>query len=253
MSTLTTNRQYLDGDDLTQAQLDDAFDSIETWGNGNIGTANIATSGVDTAQLAASSVTASKIASDAVTTAKILDGAVTGAKLDSGVVDNATLAYSSSQLKIKDAGVGSTQLAAASVTQAKRAALGQQVSSSSSTFSHSGDTNLTAVTNLSVSLTTTGRPVFVGLIPDGTNSAYIQHSNLNGAKITLYRDSTEIANSTASVNLGGTAQSMTIPVSSIYTIDVPGAATYTYTCKVQLIVNTTGISVYYAKLVAYEL
>lgn len=246
MSTLTINRTYADTEDLTEGQLDDANDSIETWANGNIGPTNIASAGVEAANLASSSVTATKIATDAVTTAKIEDLAVTGAKLNSNVVDNSTLAISSSQLIIKTGGVGTTQLASGAVTQAKRAALGQQISSSSSTFSHSGNTSVTAVTNLSVTLTTTGRAVFVGLIPDGSNAAYIQNANLNGTNILFYQGSSPIASSHI------TSQDR-IPVSSFYFIDTPGSGTLTYTCRVQCVINTTGVSVYYAKLVAYEL
>jgi hypothetical protein len=256
MSTLAITRNYSDGDDLTEAQLDAANDSIETWANGNIGATNIAASGVEAANIAASAVTAAKIASDAVTTAKILDANVTGAKLAATVVDDSTIARSSNQLIIKNSGVATAKIADGAVTQSKRAALGQQVSSSSSTFIHA-TTTITDVSNLSVSITTTGRPVFVGLIPDGSgNHGYINCNSVSGAnaQLYIYRDAASIAEVMLLANVGVTGHSIIMPVGALYTIEVPSAGTYTYKARVKVSsANGTDVRVYYAKLIAYEL
>jgi hypothetical protein len=261
MSTLAITRNYSDGDDLTEAQLDAANDSIETWGNGNIGSTNIATGGVEATNLAALSVTAAKIASDAVTTAKILDGNVTGAKLAPGVVDDSTLAISSNQLIIKNSGVSTAKIADGAVTQAKRASLGQQLSSSSSTFS-STSASETSVTNLSVSITTTGRPVFVGLIPDGSTSNSMLQVSATAAggggvigSFYVYRDSTLVGVTSARAFQGTNPMTVDVPVGSLWSIDAPSSGTYTYAVKAKLS-TTSGnpsLSVQYAKLIAYEL
>lgn len=84
--------------------------------------------------------------------AKMEDGFITLPKLADGILTADT--------------DGRAKMADGFLTQAKRAALGQQVSSSCGTYSRSVAT-FGNVTNLSVSITTTGRPVFVGMIPAG--------------------------------------------------------------------------------------
>ncbi len=82
MSTLTVTKTYDTGVTLTETDLDNVVSSIETWANGNIGSANIAASGVEATNIAALAVTAAKIASDAVTTSKVLDANITRAKVE---------------------------------------------------------------------------------------------------------------------------------------------------------------------------
>ena len=263
MSTLTTTRNYADGTDLTEAQLDAALDSIETWANGSVDSTNIAASGVGTTQLAASAVTASKLATDAVTTAKILDGAVTGAKLDTTAADASTLEVSGGSMRIKDLGVTTAKINTGAVTQAKRAALGQQVSSSSGAYT-STSTSFTAVTNLSATLTTTGRPVWVGLVSDGGGSNSYLYASNNGAggggaataNFQIKQDSTVIANTKISTTVGANVSGVEVPSGSIWHIYVPSAGTYTFTLEGKAVNPTFGavtFGVYQAKLVAYEL
>lgn len=166
------------------------------------------------------------------------DGAVTGAKLDPGVVDNSTLQYTSSQLSIKDLGV----------TQAKRAALGQQVSSSCGTFSTISG-SFVSVTNLTVTITTTGRPVFIGLIPDGT-TGFSNISAQSGASGFDYR----FRNTSTSTDIArGLLAQSAWPVSAFSTIYVVAAGTYVITFDIASDdgIHTSNVS--FAKLIAYEL
>lgn len=82
MALLNVNKQYSDGEILTEAQLDAAFDSIETFINvtGLTGD-NIQDNSIGAPELQTSSVTESKLASNAVSTVKLQDGAVTRAKV----------------------------------------------------------------------------------------------------------------------------------------------------------------------------
>lgn len=66
------------------------------------------------------------------------------------------------------------------ITRAKLAAVGQQVSGSSGTFTTSS-ASYVSVTNLSVALTTTGRPVLVMLVPAPGGSAFVRGADLNVA------------------------------------------------------------------------
>lgn len=80
MSNLSVTENWADGSTLTAAMLATAMTSIETWGNGNIDSSNIAASGVTEACIAASAVSETKLASSAVTTTKLADANITLAK-----------------------------------------------------------------------------------------------------------------------------------------------------------------------------
>jgi hypothetical protein len=209
-----------------------------------------------------------------ITAALLAANAVTGAKLNSNVVDDSTLQYSSSQLSIKALGVNTAHLAAnavttakitdanvttakiadANVTRAKLEALGQQLSSSSSTFSSASGT-LTDVTNLSVSITTTGRPVWVGTQAVSTGVANAGHFRIAGAAgsiaghAAILKDGTVIS---CVPFAGNSITSLYVPCSAIWYIDAPSAGTYTY--KVQVAATAgTSVEAYNMKLIAYEL
>lgn len=183
-----------------------------------------------TADITDLNVTAGKLATDAVETAKINNLAVTTGKIADGAI-----------------------------TQAKRAALGQQISASCGGF-YTSSTTAVDVTNLSVSITTTGRPVFVGLINAGgstVSSVYVESFNLAYravAYVYFLRGSTQISkeiigeqNHLSSINAR-----IDLPVSAFSFIDTPTAGTYTY--KVQsLLVLGTSMGIGNAKLIAYEL
>lgn len=181
----------------------------------------------NTIQVPTSGITEGNIANGAVTTAKIGANAVTTAKIDD-----------------------------LNVTRAKLAALGQQVSSSSGTFSVVTASGETAVTNLSVTITVTGRPVWVGLIPDGTAGTSIiggdalVSTNAIGVIYKIKRSSVEFAR--FNVNAYGLSQ---IPVTAIQFIDTAAVAgTYTYTVTAES-TGFTGSNAYCyrALLVAYEI
>jgi len=150
--------------------------------------------------------------------------------------------------------VSTAMLQANSVTQAKRAALGQQVSSSSGTDSINSTT--ADIDNLSVTITTTGRPVFIGLVSDGSaNDARFlvtRTANSASATIQLLEGSTVLSRQVYSmVAVGATTATLTIPPSCFWHIYQPSAGTYTYKA-----VGTTSASIInadYIKLVAYEL
>lgn len=137
--------------------------------------------------------------------------------------------------------------------------IGQQISSSCGNSACNGSASFVDVTNLSVSITTTGRPVFVGLISDGGGTqAFFGATRSNTASalalFTILRGATEI--SRVAVNIAGADSSPNplttyIPVGALFHIDVVGAGTYTY--KVQQNGTTGTACVNQAKLIAYEL
>lgn len=183
------------------------------------------------ADISDAAIISAKIADAAVSTSKILDGAVTEGKINASAVTAA---------KIADG----------AVTQAKRAALGQQLSASSGAFSVTSS-SLTDVTNLSVTITTTGRPVFVGTTADGTTSnsyVWTTSASASSADIAILRGATVISLTRWASIAGG---SNSIPAGGAHIVDVVGAGTYTY--KVQVRASSGGIYVENVKLIAFEL
>lgn len=169
-------------------------------------------------------------------------------------VDNSTLEINSNTLQVKDGGI----------TKPKLAALGQQISSASGTFSTSSTTTGgTAVTNLSVSITTSGRPVYLGLMADGTNgsgpsnssqiSVFIASASDVTGEIYLYRDSSILAESTIFASGLSSTLRTSVPPGSIWIIDPVGAGTYTYSVKARVASASDSIAVTNIKLIAYEL
>lgn len=165
-------------------------------------------------------------------------------------VDNSTLEVSTNTVQVKNGGI----------TKPKLAALGQQLSSSSGAYVGNA-VSPTDVTNLTVTITTTGRPVFIGLIGDGSTSLseiYADRSaEVAGVKVYIVQGSTIIANyriQSDTTGSGGTTK-IRVPPSSVSFIDVPSANTYTY--KIQAEVTDAGSSPSYGftniKLIAYEL
>jgi hypothetical protein len=158
-------------------------------------------------------------------------------------------------------GINSEGTYAGWITQIGRSNLptiGQQVSSSSGNFNTTAG-SFVDVTNLSISITTTGRPVVVLLMPDGngsSNSASLTvSSGASGGISALFRimrGSTEIARTT--VFIQGTAVSSnlqsSVPPGALTVIDPVAAGTYTY--KVQALSSFLG-AVNYCVISAYEL
>jgi hypothetical protein len=142
----------------------------------------------------------------------------------------------------------SGQVTASSSTQIVRSNLptvGQQVSGSSGTFSSSS--SLIDVTNLTVTITTTGRPVVVQMQPDGNTTIGARVYGAGGnPQLALVRDGTTIA------LFAGFAGGNNTPGSSFLFLDTAaGAGSHTY--KIQSQGGGGNNLVYYCALAAYEL
>lgn len=152
--------------------------------------------------------------------------------------------------------VTTVKITDANVTRAKLEALGQQLSSSSSSFSHTAVSEAD-VTNLSVSLTTSGRPVYIAVVSDGSANSMtlsLGRSTTGTASgyLRIYRGATAIAYDYIIISAGGaTATTQTIGIP--FHIDVPSAGTYTYKISVENLNANQTFNFQYAKLIAYEL
>lgn len=260
MPAISISKTYADGDILFESDLDTIREDIETFLNvTKIDDDNIQDSGITaSSKLVDATVTAAKLAADSVTTTKIADLNVTTAKINDLAVTAAKLGASAVETaKINDSAVTTAKINDGAVTQAKRAALGQQISSTCDIFSTTS-TSAVDVTNLSITITTTGRPVFLTLIKnDGVaNPSTITVNDTDAsAAATLYilRDSTEIYETNLVVAAtGATSVQLTVPPGIINHIDIPAAGTYTY--KVQAAVSSgDNMGMAHMKLVAFEL
>jgi hypothetical protein len=168
--------------------------------------------------------------------------------LATGLFGLATNSVGNSQMQ--DNSVNTNEIVNNAVTNAKRGlTVGQQISSSCGNFSTSSD-SFVDVTNLSVSITTLGRPVMVFLQPVADSNIYTPNDGSVNAKIRITRDGVEISQFT----ITGYSASYAFYTPSMLTMDVVAAGSYNY--KLQAIVeNLTNKSVYINnyKLVAYEL
>jgi hypothetical protein len=163
---------------------------------------------------------------------------------------------------ITDSAVTTAKINDGAVTQAKRASLGQQISSSCGSSWSNNSSTKTDITNLSVSITTTGRPVFVGLISDGSGSSSAIRLQSNGGIITgalgFFRGVTNISEFSLSETVGSSSDpsaSARHPPSSFFCIEAVSAGTYTYKASGGggVNFNTTTIYADNIKLIAFEL
>lgn len=161
---------------------------------------------------------------------------------------------------------------------------GVAISASCNSFGLSFTGSPTVVTNLSVTITTSGRPVMILLQTDGTtsqsgitiNEGSATTTNALEGKIYLFNGTSFISTQdldffttiTATTTSGTTPPqafsvlstttidinqiSMGIPLPSMSYVDVVAAGTYTYSIYAELITGQS-MSVDHAKLVAYEL
>lgn len=147
------------------------------------------------------------------------------------------------------------------ITRAMQVVVGQAVSASSGVFSTSS-TSFVDVTNVTVTLTTTGRPVCIYFVSDGSgNSSYISAVRAPdgvaaGTIFKILQDTTEIARTTLEIDVLTPSNSdprSLIPPGALNHIYAVSAGTYVYKLQVAAGAATTTSEVLYVKMFAYEL
>lgn len=248
MPTFTMTKGWADTEPLTEAELDGIKNSVETFLNiTKLDNSNIQTGGIATANLADACVTAAKLAA-----AVAGDGLTGGAGSALAVnPDNSTLEINTDAVRVKDGGITQAKLAARA-TGTTVAAGGVAISASCGAFTISS-TSFADVTNLSVTITTTGRPVVLQLISDGngTNDAAIEDNGTSTqlSRIKLLRGSTVIG--TYQVKDATLQVQAQMFAGGIAHLDPVAAGTYTYKLQARG-GSTSTLSISYCKLVAYE-
>lgn len=204
--------------DVDYSTLTIAANTIKV-ANGGITQTQMANDSVGTNQIIDLNVTANKLATDSVTTSKIVDG---------------------------------------NVTRVKLGPLGQQVSSSCGNFTVTPKGSWVDVTNLTITITTTGKPVFLMMQSDGSGGqSTIRVDTAAGGtplgRVRFLRDGAEICQQLMGSTSTGEAISSQY-AANISFVDAPAAGTYTYKVQAQ-IYNGAGFAMYVnlAKLIGYEL
>lgn len=155
---------------------------------------------------------------------------------------------------------GTNAITGALASKSNLPAVGQQVSGSSGNFS-TASTSYNTPTNLSVTITTTGRPVLLIVQGSGVtglnNSGYTCNSSSSACNMNyrFIRDAANLGNNTlGSQATGATAISMAFP-SSISQLDT-GATAGSHTYQFQVAAGLSGSPTVFAvnlELIAFEL
>lgn len=138
-------------------------------------------------------------------------------------------------------------------------------SASCGTFILPSTSGQVPVTNLSVTITTIGRPVLIALIPPPASLSYIGFSSPNsattgeetpGAVISIFRGATLVSQNELNLTaFPGTTVSVVqskISLGSMTFIDLPGSGTYTYTVQADAVSGAT-LTMLNCQLLVYEL
>lgn len=168
--------------------------------------------------------------------------------------------------KIKNLGVTNDKIVGP-IPKNKIAPLGYQLSPSCGVYTKAPaarEPNFSTVTNLTVTITTTGRPVALALVPDGSNgtfenaTAIVLNRTTNGEGVSAWtfrytRDGASLGTFLAS--LFETRVTTISYTSCFFTIDPVAAGTYTYAfqARADASIATDSVSIRYYKLLAFEL
>jgi len=108
----------------------------------------------------------------------------------------------------------------------------------------------TADANLTLTITTTGNPVALSLVSDGSgNTSYIGLAAGGAGQFVIYRNG--VALSPQGINNPSSTGTLTMPPGAVNYIDTPAAGTYTY--QIYTLNAANNLLYGYVKLAAYEL
>ena len=227
--------------------------------DGKLSGSRIASGSVSAEQMALASITGAQLAPNSVSTVQISDGTITASKMAANSIGAASLQDGS----LTHAKWGSRQVG----TNVPIG--GVAISASSGVFSTNLTTSATPVDvpHLSVKIASTGRPVYVGLISDGTLStsagspghagtiSAFGGSSFGGGEIELIlaRGAIVISSERLVISQGQAINtSIYLPCSVVHCLDTPPAGTHNYKFQLRSL-NGHIATVYRVKLVAYEL
>jgi hypothetical protein len=192
--------------------------------------------------------------------AQIIPQGITAASINNGTITSTQIASST---------ILGSNIVPQTLTQGLRATMsvgssvgagGFAISSTCGSYTTTS-TAQTAITNLSISITTTGRPVRVELQDDQSNNSggsglSVSQSSSNSftAQVSVFRNSGQITQINMGLQgLNSSNAGFEIPGSSISHTDLVPAGNYTYTIKVQVSQSSVTFGCTRLVLVAYEI
>jgi hypothetical protein len=169
-------------------------------------------------------------------------------------VDNVTIELNAGALRIKALGVDTAQIKDAAVTQAKRAAATATIGADSGTFDSAVNNTFQTITNLSVTIACTGRPVLIVMeaVRPGAEFNSVAAQNVF---MDLWKDGVTGTNNISRWRFKLTASASDTPITGFSKIDVPAAGSHTYTVTIQSDLAQGNPAVHFKdwRLVAVEL
>ncbi len=204
--------------------------------------------GAGAADSAATAYTTTAVTSKAIRLVAVLKSTQTTAGTWAVVPTNASLSTGVSVLAQAPIRPSSTTVGVGGVAVSASSGAAQTFTSSS----------YADVSNLSVTITTSGRPVVLMVIDDGnlTNFSYMRFADggatVNTVSFAFVRDSTQLTETYfGAVDAGGIIQLNLPPL--LTHIDFPASGTYTYKLQVKKVGSVDQFLLSYMKLVAYEI
>jgi hypothetical protein len=253
-----------DADDQTLWTVDDVsvispgYITASMLADGAVSTAKMADGALANSTQGRAKMADGFLSADTAGRAKMADGYVNTAKLASGALS----ADATGRGKMADGflsadSTGRAKMADGYVTPAKMAASSIQISNSSGGGDVTGTVSYEMIGEQSVSLTTTGRPVFIGVVSDGSEieSAITGESSTNSIdlRVRILQGSTPIANYWLLGTMDAeNIQTLSVPIGALWHVYQPAAGTYTYKLEARL-ESGTSASISRCKLIAYEI
>lgn len=157
---------------------------------------------------------------------------------------------------IKDGGITIADILALIVSATPNYAVSASSGGSISPAGASG-----AVTNLSVAITTTGRPVVLSVIPDGSsNASTFGNANTGSTQmefnVRFLRNGSTFARQKFQIGADTAGAAPTVSFvgpGAIRALDVPAAGTYTYSIQIDNLNFSSGGRILWSKLMVHEL
>ena len=248
----TVTNSALASDAVSTSKLADGSVTNPKLADGSVTNPKLADGSVSSAKLGVASVGSSAIADGSVGTDELTDNAITTVKLEDSAITSSKIATSTIQgVHISDATVGIEKLASRRVAFASTAGLGN-IARSAIANQTSSSTTAIAITNLSVTLTTSGRPVRLeldGADADTAGYIYVGPGAGAGGTLEFYRGATKVASRL--IRLDG-ASGVYLPASAFGVIDAGGGGgTNTYTVRFRA--DSATMEIKNIRLLAYEL
>lgn len=235
---------------ITATELANTTVTAAKIANGTITTTQISNSaGITGTQIAGTTIAAANIVANTITSSQIANNTISATQIANNTITSTQIANSTiTTTQIASATIAGSNIAAATVTRQNQVAVGEQIGSSSGIYS-TNSASYVAISNLSLSLAVTGRPVILML----QGSATDVDGNICGdagtyARAVFLRGATAIAHFSIGSSDG--------PITGFgmqYCMDQPTAGTYTYSVQTKVISGAGSVNFNNVRLVAFEL